>query len=63
VLDKITAAHTKARKRGWALRKADHPNEGKNWTLSHDGAETNYATIDEVLAKLERVKPAKIARQ
>ena len=57
-LDKFAAAQVKAHKRGWELRKTDNPNALKNYTLVRDGGrETDFATIDEVLAALERVKP------
>lgn len=56
-LDKFVAAQIAARKRGWEVRKADDPTDLRRYTLSHDGLETHYVTIDEVIAKIERVKP------
>ena len=51
------ARNNKARNLGFDLRKADNPNDGKRYTLSRNGMETHFATIDEALAKLKGVKP------
>lgn len=57
VIDEFTQAQNLARKRGFELHKADHPNERKNFTLVRHGAQTHFATIDEVLSSLKTVKP------
>ena len=56
-LAKFTAAQTMARKRGFVVREADNANDLKRCTLVRHGEERHFATIDEVLATLERVKP------
>lgn len=58
--EKFEAARTMARKRGWELHKTapPHANDLNKYTLVREGGKKKYyATIDEVLAAIERVKP------
>jgi hypothetical protein len=56
-LDKLEQAKIMARKLGFVVRKADNANDLKHYTLVRHSVETHFATIDEVIAKLKRVKP------
>ncbi len=56
-LERFAEAQNKARKLGFAVRKAENANDRKRYTLLRHGMETHFAAIDDVLAKLKRVKP------
>ena len=56
-LDKFTQAKVMAFKLGFVVRKADNPNDLKCYTLVRQAVETDFATIDDVIAELKRVKP------
>jgi hypothetical protein len=55
-LDKFTQAKVRAFKLGFVVHKADNPNDLKRYTLVRQAVETNFATIDDVIAELKRVK-------
>jgi hypothetical protein len=55
--DKFTQAKVMAFKLGFVVRKADNPNDFKRYTLVRQAVETDFATIDDVMAELKRVKP------
>jgi hypothetical protein len=56
-LDKFTQAKVMAFKLGFVARRADNPNDLKRYTLVRQAVETHFATIDDVIAELKRVKP------
>lgn len=56
-VDKFTQAQNIARRLGFIVRKADNANDVKAYTLVRNGMETHFATIDDVIAKLKKVKP------
>jgi regulator of RNase E activity RraB len=56
-LDKFTQAKVMAFKLGFVVREADNPNDLKRYTLVRQAVETHFATIDDVIAELKRVKP------
>lgn len=56
-LDKFTQAKGMAFKLGFVVHKADNPNDLKRYTLVRQAVETDFATIDGVIAELKRVKP------
>lgn len=56
-IERFTQAQIKARKRGFALRKADNPNDRKRHTPVRNGMETHFATLEEVCASIKGVKP------
>ena len=51
-LEKFERAKVMARKLGYVVRKAEHLNDGKRYTLEHDGVVTDFATIDATLLQL-----------
>jgi hypothetical protein len=56
-LDKFTQAQIIAHKLGFDVRKAENANDLKRYTLVRHSVETHFATIDDVIAELKRVKP------
>jgi hypothetical protein len=55
-LEKFRQARALAFKLGLVVRHADDPDGPKRYTLVRQAVETEFATIDEVLAELKRVK-------